>query len=79
MLQENSVRRPVRDREVLARMRMAFELYEMAEQMKRQNLRRRHPGASEEEIDRAIQEWLRRRPGAELGDGPGRPSRRFEE
>ena len=71
-------RRPIRDPEVLARMELAFALYEMAEQMMRQNLRRRNPGASEEEIEEGILEWLHRRPGAELGDGVGRPTRRFE-
>ena len=72
------IRRPIRDPEVLARMEMAFDLYEMAEQMMRQNLRRRNPEASEEQIEEGLREWLHRRPGAELGDGPGRPSRRFE-
>ncbi len=72
------VRRPIQDPEVLARMELAFDLYEMAEQMMRQNLRRRNPGASEQEIEEGIQEWLHRRPGAEHGDGEGRPGRRFE-
>ncbi|HEX9734893.1 MAG TPA: hypothetical protein VGG06_23210 [Thermoanaerobaculia bacterium] len=70
-------RRPIRDAEVLARMELAFDLYEMAEQMMRQNLRRRNPEASEEEIEKGIRQWLRRRPGAEDGDGVGRPGRRF--
>ncbi len=73
------IRRPIRDPDVLGRMEMAFDLYEMAEQMMRQNLRRRNPGASEQEIDQGIREWLHRRPGAEHGDGVGRPGRRFEE
>jgi hypothetical protein len=38
----------------------------------RQNLRRRNPSASEEEIEDGVREWLRKRPGAELGDGVGR-------
>ena len=38
----------------------------------RQNLRRRHPGATEEEIERQLLQWLRDRPGAESGDCPGR-------
>ncbi|MCP3977351.1 MAG: hypothetical protein GY720_22910 [bacterium] len=33
----------IHDPEVLERMQMAFELYEVAEVMKRQNTRRRHP------------------------------------
>ncbi len=71
------IRRPIRDPEVLARMELAFDLYEMAEQMMRQNLRRRNPEASEQEIEEGIREWLHRRPGAEAGDGVGRPGRRF--
>ena len=47
-------RRPIRDAEVLARMELAFDLYEMAEQMMRQNLRHRNPEATEEEIEEGI-------------------------
>ncbi len=72
------IRRPIRDPDVLARMELAFDLYEMAEQMMRQNLRRRNPGATEQEIEEGIRDWLRRRPGAQYGDGVGRPGRRFE-
>ncbi len=71
------IRRPIQDPEVLARMEMVFDLYEMAEQMMRQNLRRRQPEASDQEIEDGIREWLHRRPGAEHGDGVGRPGRRF--
>ena len=38
----------------------------------RQNLRRRFPSASAEELDRKLVEWLRRRPGAEVADAEGR-------
>jgi Rv0078B-related antitoxin len=69
---------PKRDPAIMARMRMTFDLYETAEAMMRQNLRRRHPGASEAEIERLLVAWLRHRPGAEHGDAVGRPSRRFE-
>ncbi len=72
------IRRPISDPDVLARMELAFDLYEMAEQMMRQNLRRRNPGATDQEIEEGIREWLRRRPGAEHGDGVGRPGRRFD-
>lgn len=68
---------PIRDPEVLQRMELAFDLYEAAEEIMRQNLRRRNPEASEEEIEEGIREWLRRRPGAEHGDGEGRPAHRF--
>jgi hypothetical protein len=38
----------------------------------RQNLRRAHPEAGEEQIQRLLQAWLHHRPGAESGDGFGR-------
>jgi len=38
-----------------------------------QNLRRRMPSASEQEIRMALQGWLQERPGAEVGDAVGRP------
>ena len=60
-------------------MALAFDLYEAAEQMMRQNLRRRSPNASDERIEQGIREWLARRPGAEHGDGVGRPGTRFED
>ena len=55
------------------RFRMALALYELGERMLRQKLRRQRPDASEAEIDALIADWLHRRPGAELGDGEGRP------
>lgn len=69
---------PIRDPRVISRMKMAFDLYETAEAIMRQNLRRRFPDAQEAEIERRLVAWLRRRPGAERGDGAGQPSRRFE-
>lgn len=57
---------------------MAFDLYETAEAIMRQNLRRRFPDAPEAELERRLVDWLHRRPGAEHGDGAGRPSCRFE-
>lgn len=69
---------PVRDPEVLRRMELAFDLAEAAEEIMRQNLRRRNPNASEEEIEAGIREWLGRRPGAEHGDAVGRPRRWLE-
>ncbi|MGH2625568.1 MAG: hypothetical protein ACRDHY_02820 [Anaerolineales bacterium] len=55
---------PIRDPEVLARMRMVFDLYQMAEDLMRQNLRRRFPEASEEEIERRLVAWLQQQPDA---------------
>jgi hypothetical protein len=52
-------------------MRTTFDLFDLALKMQRQNLLRRHPDASPEEIDRRLAEWLQSRPGAELGDAAG--------
>jgi hypothetical protein len=68
-------KRPISDPAVLRRMAIAFDLYWTAEEMMRQNLRRRNPSATDEEIERGIREWLRKRPGAEFGDGVGHPVR----
>ena len=62
---------PIRDPEVLARMRVTFDLYQTAVDMMRQNLRRRHPDASEAEIARRMQEWMLEQP----EDPPGTPLR----
>lgn len=59
--------------QVAERFRVALELYELGEQMLRQKLRRQRPEADEAEIDEQVSAWLRRRPGAELGDAEGRP------
>jgi len=50
---------------------MAFELYEVAEAMKRQNVRRRHPDLDDTEVDERVVEWLYSRPGVEHGDADG--------
>ncbi|MBL4689119.1 MAG: hypothetical protein JKY37_31290 [Nannocystaceae bacterium] len=55
------------------KMRTALELGDLAVRMMRQNLRRRTPRASDEEIEAALQAWVRTRPGAEHGDCDGRP------
>jgi hypothetical protein len=57
------------------RFRVAMELYELAEAMLRQRLRRKHPDATEDEIDALVVAWRSRRPGAEDGDAPGRVRR----
>lgn len=71
--------RPIRDPAMMERMRTTFELYELAEQMMRQKLRRQNPGASEEEIEEGIQAWLHHRPGAEHGDYALGPERQDDE
>ena len=52
--------------------RMALDLFQTGVDVMRQNLRRRHPEAGDEEIERMLGEWLQERPGAEFGDSPGR-------
>ena len=50
---------------------LAFELTDLAERMVAQRYRREHPGASEDEVGRAVVAWYRDRPGAEIGDCAG--------
>jgi hypothetical protein len=57
------------------RLRTAFELFEAGCEIMRQNLRRRHPALSPEELERELVAWLQQRPGAEHGDAPGPPGR----
>jgi hypothetical protein len=52
--------------------RTALDLFETGVAMKRQSLRRKHPDASDEDIEQRLQQWLLHRPGAEHGDSPGR-------
>lgn len=54
-------------------LRTTFELFETGVALMRQNLRRRHPGLADAEIDRMLADWLHHRPGAEHGDAVGRP------
>ena len=53
------------------RLRMAFELIDVAERMLRQRLRRESPGISDDVLEARVSAWYERRPGAELGDGEG--------
>jgi hypothetical protein len=57
------------------RLRIALDLHDAGVEMMRQNLKRRHPGADEAEIERLLLAWLHERPGAEHGDAVGRPRR----
>lgn len=54
-------------------LRTALDLFEAGVQLMRQNLRRAHAHATDEEIDALLHAWLHHRPGAEHGDCPGRP------
>jgi hypothetical protein len=44
------------------RLRAAFEMADEGVAMMRQNLRRRHPGHTEDDIDRLLREWLASKP-----------------
>lgn len=57
----------------IERLRTAFELFEAGREMKRAQLRRQNPDATEHEISELLGLWLRTRPGAEHGDAEGRP------
>jgi len=54
------------------KLRSALDLFEAGVDLMRQNLRRSHLGASSDEVERRLQEWLLTRPGAEHGDCEGR-------
>lgn len=56
---------------VRKRFRIALDLFETGEAIMRQNLRRRFPTESPEEIEQRLDAWLQNRPGADLGDAPG--------
>lgn len=49
--------KPIHDPEVLARAQMTFDLCEAAEQIMRQNIRRRQPELSEEEVEELVVDW----------------------
>jgi hypothetical protein len=48
-----------------ARLRLALDLYQAGEELMRQKLRREHPEATGDAIERLLDEWLATRPGAE--------------
>jgi hypothetical protein len=58
-----------------ARLEMALEMHEDGVMIMRENLVRRHPGESADEIEARLAAWLAERPGAEVGDGVGVPGR----
>jgi Rv0078B-related antitoxin len=49
-------------------LRLAFELFDAAESLMRQNIRRSFPESTEQEIEAKIIAWLQDRPGAPHGD-----------
>jgi hypothetical protein len=54
------------------RFQQALDLYELAEAMVRQRLKRENPDADEAFIEAGVIAWRLHRPGAENGDAPGR-------
>jgi hypothetical protein len=62
----------ISDPEDLARARATFELYEFAEKVMRQNLRRRFPEESDDAIERRLVSWLRKE-ARERWEGPEPP------
>ena len=55
------------------KLRIVCELHDLGVTMMRETLARRFPQASRTEIDARLDAWLAERPGAENGDGVGRP------
>ncbi len=55
-------------RRVGERLRVAMEMHDLGVELMRQNLRRRHPGTSEEWIRAELSRWLRS-PSAGSGTG----------
>ena len=53
-------------------LRVALDLFETGVAVMRENLRRQHPNADEDELTRRLAAWLQSRPGAEAGDADGR-------
>ena len=60
----------IRDSVILARAAAAFDLCQTAESMMRQNLRRWHPEASEEEIHARFAAWVEKRDYVESSPAP---------
>jgi hypothetical protein len=58
------------DRRWSERLQTAIDLWETGVALRRQSLRRNHPHAPDDEIERLLNAWLQHRPGAEKGDGP---------
>lgn len=54
------------------KLELSLDLFVYGCDVMRENLRRAHPGAGDDAIEELLRAWLRTRPGAESGDGPGR-------
>jgi hypothetical protein len=53
------------------RLLLAFDMFEFGVELMRQNLKRKHAGATDEEINLRLDCWLRERSCAPHGDCPG--------
>jgi Rv0078B-related antitoxin len=63
------------DEAAAARLRLALDMFATGERLMRQRMCRLHPEWTESEVGEQMAVWLRQRPGAEAGDGAGRPVR----
>ena len=54
------------------RLALAFELFAAGVSIKREQLRRQYPDATDEQLAVLLGNWLRSRPAAPVGDSPGR-------
>ena len=57
---------------IVERVRTALDLFRVGIDMMEQRLKRKHPAAHPDEIQRMLIDWIRARPGAEHGDAVGR-------
>jgi len=58
-----ALREPIRDPETRQRFEETMELFGVAVQIMRQNIRRRNPELTEDEVDERLQDWLLDRTG----------------
>lgn len=58
-----------------SRLRAICALADAARELMRARLKLEHPEATQAAVDEMLRDWLRTRPGAEHGDGVGRPGR----
>jgi hypothetical protein len=56
------------------RFRIVLDLFEAGVRLRRETLRRTHPGLAPDRLEELLAEWLRDRPAARDGDGPSRSS-----
>jgi len=64
----SQMKKPPRHAAAQAKMAMALSLTRFGVSLVRKKAKERRPGATAREIERIVDLWYRRRPGAELGD-----------